>query len=256
VADVFVSYARADREFVLLMRAALVANGIDCWIDLEDIPPAWQWRAEIAKAIDAADALIFVLSPESIASMECSRELEYAVSKAKRLIPVVCREVQADRVPGPLRELNWIVYCNREQIDPAHEELLEAIQIRPTTRLEQAIEWLATRWPVNYFNYGFKFREQTRAVFARLAVFVSVVSLFVDAFVALELKRSETPFRRELAAGAFLAEPTLYFPSLGIVLGLLGCNSRRLRKTAVVAIALSAASQIFVLTWAFVAVLR
>ena len=37
--DVFISYSRKDIAFVLLQNEALIENGMDTWIDWQDIPP-------------------------------------------------------------------------------------------------------------------------------------------------------------------------------------------------------------------------
>ena len=37
--DVFISYARKDKEFVRRLHAALIEAGRDSWVNWEDIPP-------------------------------------------------------------------------------------------------------------------------------------------------------------------------------------------------------------------------
>jgi hypothetical protein len=91
MADVFISYSRQDKEFVRRLHAALTERGRDAYVDVEDIPVASRWRQEIAEAIEGADALVFVMSPDSVASEECRKELDHAVAHNKRVIPVVCR---------------------------------------------------------------------------------------------------------------------------------------------------------------------
>jgi hypothetical protein len=78
--DVFVSYSRRDKAFVEgILLPALTGRGKDVWIDLEDIPPAADWREQVLGGVAAANALIFVLSPDSLASRVCGEELERAV---------------------------------------------------------------------------------------------------------------------------------------------------------------------------------
>jgi hypothetical protein len=65
--DVFVSYSRQDKPFVEgRLLPALAARGKDVWIDLEDIPPAADWRERIWDGIGAARAFVFVLSPSRL----------------------------------------------------------------------------------------------------------------------------------------------------------------------------------------------
>src|SRR4051812_22555322 len=70
--DAFVSYARADLEFVAnRLQPEVEGRGKRLWLDLEDIPPASVWRARIEAGIAASRALLFVLTPESAGSREC-----------------------------------------------------------------------------------------------------------------------------------------------------------------------------------------
>ena len=103
MADLFISYSRRDREFVVRLNAALEKRDYDVWVDLEDIPPTADWMEEIRTGIEGSDAYVFVISPDSIASKVCRQELDHAVEHNKRLVPVVCREVDPDTVPESLR---------------------------------------------------------------------------------------------------------------------------------------------------------
>src|SRR5580698_7964870 len=64
-----------DTAFVDRLRDDLLARGKQVWLDRHRIEPAADWRQRIAQGITAAKALIFVVSPESLASSECAQEL-------------------------------------------------------------------------------------------------------------------------------------------------------------------------------------
>ena len=115
MANIFVSYSRADREFVQRVNLSLKETDKDVWIDWEDIPATAEWMAEIFSAIAAADSFVFVLSPESIKSATCLEELARAVELNKRLIPILCRNVNPDAVPESIRRLQWIDF--RQETD-------------------------------------------------------------------------------------------------------------------------------------------
>ena len=144
--DVFISYSRRDQAFVRSFHAALVARGREVWIDWEDIPPTADWEAEIYAGIEAADAFVFVLSPDSVRSDVCPRELEHAVHHQKRLVPVVCRAVDPKDVPPALAALNWI-FWRGDDVGPTVDAVLAAIdtdldRVRLHTRLlTRALEW-------------------------------------------------------------------------------------------------------------------
>lgn len=84
----FISYSRRDRGIVERLAAALEARGRSAWVDWADIPPTAEWMAEITAAIDAADTVVVVLSPDSVASPVCSQELVAAAGSNKRIVPL------------------------------------------------------------------------------------------------------------------------------------------------------------------------
>ncbi|MEL6525994.1 MAG: toll/interleukin-1 receptor domain-containing protein, partial [Chloroflexota bacterium] len=79
MSDVFISYSRKDSEFVHKLFDDIKGTGKEVWADFEDIPKAADWWNEIKAGIDAADAFVFVISPDSVRSEICRDEIEHAV---------------------------------------------------------------------------------------------------------------------------------------------------------------------------------
>ncbi|BAU09986.1 RHS Repeat family protein [Leptolyngbya sp. NIES-3755] len=103
MADIFISYSRKDKLFVQTLHAALGQAKYDVWVDWEDIPFTSDWWEEIQRGIEGVHSFIFVISPDSIASKVCRREIDHAVQLNKRLIPLVLREGFAmEQVHGTL----------------------------------------------------------------------------------------------------------------------------------------------------------
>jgi WD40 repeat protein len=146
-ADVFVCYSRRDRDFTQQLHAALSARGKDVYVDWEDIP-AWSpdYEAELFAAIDAADAFLFVLTPESIESPHCMRELGRAAQQGKRIRPLLRRAV-GPSVPEPLRRPQWVDFSRDDHFESAVETLVQALGVdagwvHAHTRLGlRATEW-------------------------------------------------------------------------------------------------------------------
>src|SRR5262249_44651564 len=100
--EVFISYSRKDKEFVRRLDEALKSRGREAWVDWEDIRPTEEFMQAIYAAIEGVDTFVFVLTPDSVASVVCGREITHAVANNKRMVPIVARDVNADTVPEAL----------------------------------------------------------------------------------------------------------------------------------------------------------
>jgi hypothetical protein len=94
-----VSYSRKDTPFVDSLFAALKEHGKEVWLDRSKIGPTEEILRAIFRAIEAADAVVFVLSPDSIVSEHCAEELAHAIKHEKMLMSIVCRDVAGARCP-------------------------------------------------------------------------------------------------------------------------------------------------------------
>ena len=107
--DAFVSYAREDEEAAAALADGLRAAGKSVWMDREKIPYASDWRARARAGIDASKAVVLVLSPSWRSSDPCRYELDYAVERQKRLVPVTVSEaLLPEHLPPALRDVVWI----------------------------------------------------------------------------------------------------------------------------------------------------
>lgn len=106
--SVFISYSRADAEFVDLLLRLLVSKGYDAWLDRRDIEAGSRWDLAIEQAIQARSHLVVVLSPESVTSQNVADEWSYALEEGKTVIPLLH---QACSTPMRLRRLQWIDFA-------------------------------------------------------------------------------------------------------------------------------------------------
>lgn len=100
---VFLSYASQDERHARELRERLAAAGLEVWDSNERLFPGDNWALAIGKALEQAQAMVVLLSPDSVASQNVRREIEYALVSTKyqkRLIPLVVRET---------REIPWIL---------------------------------------------------------------------------------------------------------------------------------------------------
>ncbi|MFI4997752.1 MAG: toll/interleukin-1 receptor domain-containing protein, partial [Hyphomicrobiales bacterium] len=145
---VFISYSRRDcGAFAEELLAGLELVGFEPFLDRHDIAAGEDWETRLAGLIQAADTIVYVVSPEAVRSERCAWEVEKATSLAKRLIPVVAIAVTEAEVPESLKRLNYIFFNEPHSFARALGELSSALRtdldwIREHTRLGE----LAARW--------------------------------------------------------------------------------------------------------------
>lgn len=143
----FISYSRRDRAFVDRLGEALEARGIHALIDRTEIYAFDEWWKRIENLIVSADTVIFVLSPDAVASDVCKKEVAFAAALNKRFAPIIHRAVEASAVPPELAQLNYVFFDDENLFDKSADRLAEALLtdinwIRKHTEFGEA----ARRW--------------------------------------------------------------------------------------------------------------
>lgn len=101
--QVFLSYAEADRQLAGELAKRLENEGYEVWFADDRLYPGDNWSLAIGKALKESDAMVVLLSPDSVRLESVRREIEYALSSQKykgRLIPVLVR---------PTKDFPWIL---------------------------------------------------------------------------------------------------------------------------------------------------
>ena len=158
---VFISYSRKDIAFAQKIVAALEARGLAPKIDTRDLPKLEDWRRELLGFIREADAVVFIVSPNSISSPVCSWEVEQVAALNKRLAPIVIERVSDDRIPEAIAKINYLFFDRTEDFDARVDELARALQtdliwLKEHTRLGE----LARRWDERHRPSGLALRGQ------------------------------------------------------------------------------------------------
>jgi hypothetical protein len=86
-AQVFLSYARSDHNYVRRLAGRLAAAGLSPWYD-ERLTPGRRWSAEIERNIIRCAAFVVVVSPSAMASTWVERELNLAERLGKPILPL------------------------------------------------------------------------------------------------------------------------------------------------------------------------
>lgn len=106
---VFLSYVNSDREKAHRLAQQLERHGLSIWLADQELMPGENWALRIGEALDKADALVVLITPESMRSDEVRREIDYALASdrfAGRVFPVVAGKT--DDIPWILRHLKLL----------------------------------------------------------------------------------------------------------------------------------------------------
>ena len=122
---VFLSHSTDDAPTAINIRDALEAAGIGCWMAPRDIAPGADYGAQIIDAIEACAVMVLVLSETSNNSQYVRNEVERAIAKHKRVIPVRIHNVM------PSRSLEFFV-SNAQWIDAWDAPLEKVIGVLAT----------------------------------------------------------------------------------------------------------------------------
>jgi hypothetical protein len=74
---VYLSYDLSDREFVAQVRERLIAGGVDVWNPETKLQPGSNWLKETGRALERADAIVFILSRRALRSPYMQKEIDY-----------------------------------------------------------------------------------------------------------------------------------------------------------------------------------
>lgn len=128
---VFICHSSDDKSIVRDVSRKLRAEGIEPWLDEEDLLPGQDWNQEITQAVRSSDTVIVCLSQGSINKRGyVQKEIKYALDVADEqpdgtifLIPVKLEECN---IPERLRRWQWV----NLQEQGSFEKLVRALRIR------------------------------------------------------------------------------------------------------------------------------
>lgn len=159
--NVFVSYSRQDEQFAQRVVAALEKRGIKAKIDTRDLPTLGEWRRELLNFIRAADAIVFIISGNSINSSLCQWEVGQVAALNKRLAPVVLERVENARIPASIASINYLFFDPPNDFETQADKLAEG--------LSTDIEWLKEHTRIGEAARRWADRKRASALLLRAA---------------------------------------------------------------------------------------
>lgn len=133
--QVFLSYSHKDSKLAKQIAKGLVEFGLDIWNSEAEIFPGDNWAEKVSDALKDSDAMVVLITPESLKSRTVQREIEYALgnsSYSNRLIPVLVgseEKLSEKNIPWILRRLNIIRLSKPEQTEEGINQITEALKL-------------------------------------------------------------------------------------------------------------------------------
>jgi len=146
MADIFISYSKADHALALKLSAFLEAEGWSVWWD-KSLAAADLYRDEIMKQLAAARAVITIWSPNSIKSDWVRAEAGHAKAEGK-LIPVKTPDVAYADIPLPFGEMHTENIGSADLIRAAIVAQLAkpAVQQSPFWQIKRTFQYQILTW--------------------------------------------------------------------------------------------------------------
>lgn len=148
MSHIFVSYSRKDLDIAEKVVNALTKDNLEPWIDWKSIPKGETFEIEIQRGIEEADIFLFLVSPNSVQSDWCNKEIAHAVKNGKRILPIVISDADPEVILPEISKRNWI-FCREGmgEFNRAIEETRKTIHtdydwLKYHTELQvKAIKW-------------------------------------------------------------------------------------------------------------------
>jgi hypothetical protein len=173
MADIFISYSKADRTLVLRLSTYLEAEGWKVWWD-KSLSAGDEFRDEIMKQIASARAVIVVWTENSVNSKWVRAEAGVA-DRSKKLIPTKSPSLPHDEIPLPFGE--------------QHTENLEDLEIVRAAVVAQLAKPAITQTELEW-NYAAIRNELIKWT----AIVSGSLSLYTHAGAALGFAQVVRPF--------------------------------------------------------------
>jgi len=118
MACLFISHSSLNNDKALAMRDWLAENGwADVFLDLDPksgLAPGELWRQALAAAADRCEAVLFLISPQWIASRWCFDEFLLAKQLGKQIFPIIVADIDIGALPSEVTASHQIVDVLRD----------------------------------------------------------------------------------------------------------------------------------------------
>ena len=128
---VFLCHASADKPAVRDLYKRLKTDGVEPWLDVENLLPGQKWQVEIPSAVRESDVVLICLSEKSInkegyVQKEISFALDRALEMPEGRIFLIPARLEECQVPKQLSDYQWVDLF----AENGYERLMMALKVR------------------------------------------------------------------------------------------------------------------------------
>lgn len=128
---VFLCHGSNDKDTIRRLYAQLNADGLDAWLDEENLLPGQDWKNEIPRVIRSSDVIVVVLSKKTITKegyvqKEIKQALDVADEKPDGALYLIPAKLEECPVPSGLVNKQWVNLYEEK----GYEQLLNALSSR------------------------------------------------------------------------------------------------------------------------------
>jgi CHASE2 domain-containing sensor protein len=240
--QVFLSYADEERTFMHKIARTLMREGMTVWTNKTDIKTGDDYGAVIDRGIEQADNFVFLMSSASLNSVYCQKEVFYARSLNKRIIPLLIEEIDPEQIWPELRTIQFIDCPQNQEESNYYASIAKLIRIlredaayyeQHKMLLAKALKWEQQKRNASILLRGYNLREaeawlkvaKVRAQYASTSLQEEFIAeslkqppeASLDVFIAYSSADSE--FVRKLNDGLQIQNKTTWFDQESIASG-------------------------------------
>lgn len=131
---VFVTSYYCDEPLAKKVITALKQAGFDVWDPEREILPGDNWAEKLAKGLEEADAMVALLTPNSLKGGVVKRDISYALNRKDfkgRLIPVFVGPPESfpeNSIPWIVHHLKAVSLPEQGQAEKDFQQIAEALK--------------------------------------------------------------------------------------------------------------------------------
>ena len=186
---VFISHTNEDAQIAKKIRNYLAHSDIDVFDDKTDISMGSNLASSINEAIDASDAVLFIISRNTDKSRWVHQEMSLAISnklkgKSVKLIPIVVEK--NSEIPFFLKDYLYLDMSRGQDFDIGMSRLIDGLRSDKKTSLQQDLEAKVTNIEIEKELLKIKSleHEEFRKYRSRQMFFIGMIATLVSSIVA------------------------------------------------------------------------